>query len=266
VISVSRRTDVMRKWEAAIATENPKILYQAVQLLKAMEIDFVICHPTDSRCNDCHVVITDTPDILEQREQLVLVQENFDVDYVQIEVMARLMKIKDPTKAFIGIDPGMTFGVALVIDGVVLYHSSLIAPSAVVTLVSHLSAYVKTLFFGCQSIIRIGTGSKLYSVILLRALLQKSDNLNIELVNEKNTTTPGGPRPDESAAILIAGRPGRTMTASDIVLEAKAGYIRSIKQFVTRLTKGKRVLTLSEAQSILLGEVSIDDALLQTMP
>jgi hypothetical protein len=259
VISVSRRTELMRRWEAAIATENPKILYQAVQLLKGMEIDFVICHPTDSRCSHCQVVITDTPDIFEQHEGLVLVQENFDIDYVRIEVMARLMALKAPVKAIIGIDPGMTFGIALVVDGIVLYQNSLIAPSAVVELASRLSTYIETLFSGCQSIIRVGTGFKLYLALLLRALLRKSENLDIELVNEKNTTVSGGPKSDESAAILIAGRPGRTMTASDVMLEAKAGYIRSIKQFVVRLTKGKRVLTSSEARAILLDEVAFDD-------
>jgi hypothetical protein len=260
VISISRRIELMRKCEAAIATENPKILYQAVQLLKAMDLDFVICHPTDSRCSNCHVVVTDVAGIFKQHEGLVLVQEDFDVDYVRIEVMARLMALRAPTTAIVGIDPGMTFGIALVVDGIVLYQGSRIAPSAVAELASRLSLYVETLFRGCQSIIRVGTGSKLYSALLLRTLLRKSENLDIELVNEKNTTVSGSSHADESAAILIAGRSGRTMAASDLMLEAKAGYIRSIKQFVSRLSRGKKVLTSSEARSILLDEMSFDDA------
>jgi hypothetical protein len=250
----------MQKWEAAIATENPKILYQAVQLLKAMDLDFVICHPTDSRCSNCRVVVTDVAGIFKQHEGLVLVQEDFDVDYVRIEVMARLMALRAPTTAIVGIDPGMTFGIALVVDSIVLYQGSRIAPSVAAELASRLSSYVEALFLGCQSIIRVGTGSKLYSVLLLRALLRKSENLDIELVNEKNTTVSGSAHADESAAILIAGRPGRPMVASDLILEAKAGYIRSIKQFVSRLSRGKRVLTSKEARSILLDEVAVDDA------
>jgi hypothetical protein len=105
----------------------------------------------------------------------------------------------------------------------------------------------------------VGTGSKLYSALLLRAILRKDQNLTIELVNEKNTTVSSGAKSDESSAILIAGRNGRLMTSTDTILEAKVGYIRSLKQFVSRLTRGKRVLTSDEARSILLDEIALDD-------
>ena len=255
----------MRKWEAAIATENPRILYQAVQLLKKLNIDFVICHPTDSRCNHCQVIITDVPDGFEHHDGLVLVKEDFDIDFVRIEVMARLRMIQTPSKAVIGLDPGMTSGIALVVDGIVLYQTSLVIPSAVVDLSYRLVAYIQTLFPTCHSIVKVGTGSKLYSTLLLRAILHKTQELEIELVNEKNTTISGGARSDEFSAIIIAGRNGRKMTSSDTLLEVKVGYIRSIKQFVSRLTRGKRVLTSDEARAILLDEVAFDEIVIQAM-
>ncbi|MFW9909268.1 MAG: hypothetical protein ACFFEF_11895 [Candidatus Thorarchaeota archaeon] len=255
----------MRRWEAAIATENPRILYQAVQLLEKLDIDFVICSPNDSRCNHCQVILTDVGDGFEHHEGLVLVQENFDVDFVRIEVMARLKMIQNPVKAVIGIDPGMTFGIALVVDGIVLYQASLVIPSAVVELSFRLITYIQILFPMCQSIVKVGTGSKLYSTLLLREILHKSQELEIELVNEKNTTKSGGARSDESSAILIAGRNGRKVISSDTILEVKVGYIRSIKQFVTRLTRGKKILTSTEARALLLDEVTFDDIITQAM-
>ncbi len=254
----------MRRWEAAIATENPLILYQAVQLLNKLGIDFVICYPTDNRCNHSQVIITDVEGGFEHHEGLVLVQENFDMDFVRIEVIARLRMIKTPSKAVIGIDPGMTSGIALVVDGSVLYQTSLVVPSAVVELSCRLITYIQILFPMCQSIVKVGTGSKLYSTLLLREILHKSQELDIELINEKNTTISSGARSDESSAILIAGRSGRKMIPSDTLLEAKVGYIRSIKQFVIRLTRGKKVLTSTEARAILLDEVAFDDIIMQT--
>lgn len=249
----------MKRWEAAIATEKPRILYRAVQLLKEMNIDFVICYPTDNRCNHCHVIITDSKDGFEIHEGRVLVQEDFDIDFVRIEVMVKLKNITNPAVAVIGIDPGMTFGIALVVDGITVYQNSLVTPNAVSELSCRLTAYIEMLFPSCHSVIRVGIGSKLYSALLLRAILRKAQNLEIELVNENNTTVSSGARSDESSAILIAGRNGRPLTPADTTLEAKAGYIRSIKQFVVRLTRGKRNLTSNEARAILLDEIALDD-------
>ncbi|MDH4213255.1 MAG: hypothetical protein ACFFCT_07285 [Candidatus Odinarchaeota archaeon] len=255
----------MRRWEAAVATENPRILYQAVQLLKRLDIDFIICYPTDNRCNQSQVIITDVPDYFQHHEGLVLVQENFDMDFVRITIMARLRMIQTPSKAVIGIDPGMTSGVALVVDGIVLYQISLAIPSAVVELSCRLIGYIHTLFPSCQSIIKVGTGSKLYSTLLLRAIFHKTQELEIELVNEKNTTLSGGAGSDESSAIIIAGRSGRKVISSDMLLEVKVGYIRSLKQFVIRLTRGKRALTSNEARAILLDELTFDEIVVQPM-
>jgi hypothetical protein len=256
----------MPKWEAAIVTKNPRILYRAVQLLENLDVDFIICYPTDNRCNHSPVVITDVADGFDNHEGLVLVQENFDVDFVRIEVMARLKMIQNPSKAVIGIDPGMTFGVALVVDGTVLYQASLVIPNAVVELSCRLTSYIQTLFPKCQKIVRLGTGSKLYSTLLLRAILRKTQELVIELVNENNTTISCGAGSDESSAILIAGRSGRKPASSDKILEAKVGYIRSIKQFAIRLTRGKKVLTSDEARAILLDELAFDDIVAQSTP
>jgi hypothetical protein len=173
--------------------------------------------------------------------------------------MVKLRAIQNPAKAVIGIDPGMTSGIALVIDGVAVYQNSLATPKDVTEQSHRLTAYIEMLFPQCRNLVRVGTGSKLYSALLLRAILRKDQNLTIELVNEKNTTVSSGAKSDESSAILIAGRNGRLMTSTDTILEAKVGYIRSLKQFVSRLTRGKRVLTSDEARSILLDEIALDD-------
>lgn len=249
----------MPRWEAAIATENPKILYRVVQLLKKLEIKFVICSPTDHRCDHAHIVITGPDDNFEQHERKIEVTEDFDIDFVRIEMMSKLHDLHSPSRAVVGIDPGMTFGVALVIDGIPVYSNSLSSPETVMALTQQLVNHTKTLFFECQTIVRIGTGSNLYATLLLRSTKNIRTKFQIELVNEHNTTITGGARSDESSAILIAGRSGRPVDDSDMNLEPKEGYVRSLKQFVTKLTRGKKSITSKEARAILIGDTSLED-------
>ena len=254
----------MPRWEAAIATENPKILYRTVQLLKKLGIKFVICSPTDHRCDHAHIVITGPDDNFEQHERKIEVTEDFDIDFVRIEMMSKLHDLHAPSRAVVGIDPGMTFGVALVIDGIPVYSKSLTSPIAVTILTHQLANHSKTLYPECQTIVRIGTGSNLYATLLLRSTKNIRMKLPIELVNEHNTTITGGARSDESAAILIAGRSGRPVNDSDMNLEPKEGYVRSLKQFVTKLTRGEKSITSKEARAILIGDSSLEDLIAQS--
>ncbi len=249
----------MPKWEAAVATENPKILYRIVKLLKEIEIKFVICSPVDHRCEHAHIVISGPDDNSLQHRHRIEVTEDFDSDFVRIEIMSNLHDIQNPFRTVIGIDPGMTFGVALVIDGITVYSCSLTSPGEVVALTQTLLEHAHTLFPASTQIIRVGTGSKLYTALTLRSFGKSSVISSLELVNEHRTTIIGGARSDESAAILIAGRTGRAMTDSDVNIEPKAGYIRSLKQYVSKLTRGKKSLTSNEARSLISGESALED-------
>jgi hypothetical protein len=251
----------MLKWEAAVATENPKILYRIVKLLKELKIKFVICLPVDHRCEHAHIVISGPDDNSLQHKNRIEVTEDFDDNLVRIEIMSKLYDIHTPYRAIVGIDPGMTYGVALVIDGISVYSCSLTSPSEVVKLTRTLLEYTDALFPESEQIIRVGTGSKLYTALTLRSFKNSSINSPLELVNEHRTTIISGARSDESAAILIAGRTGRAMTDSDVNIEPKAGYIRSLKQYVSKLTRGTKSLTSNEARSLISGESTLEDVL-----
>ena len=253
----------MPKWEAAIATENPKILYRVVQLLNELHIKFVICSPVDHRCEHANVVITGPGDNSREHDGKIEVTEDFDIDFARIEIVSKLHNLQTPSKAVVGIDPGMTFGVALVIDGVPVYSNALTSPESVAISSQTLVDYTTTLFPDCHILIRIGTGSKLYAALLLRSIKNNKIIPSIELVNEHRTTIIGGARSDESAAILIAGRTGRPVSASDLTVEPKQGYIRSLKRYVTRLTKGEKSITSDEARELLAGNSTLEDIIKQ---
>lgn len=250
----------MLRWQVAIAIENPKVLYLVIELLKKLELRFVVCSPGDSRCEDAKVVITTNEDS-NQHDAVVTVDENLSPDFVAIEILSKLNDIHSPSFAIIGIDPGMRFGVALVIDGIVTFKNSPISPRAAAQLSSRLESYVAHLFPTCKTIIRVGTGSKLYSALYLRNMNHQFPDLDIELVNEHHTSLSGGVTSDQTSAILIAGRTGRAHNENDRILEAKEGYVKSLKSYVQRFTRGKRKITTDEARAILLGETSLDSIL-----
>ena len=250
----------MLRWQVAIATENPRVLYLVIELLKKLDLKFVVCSPGDSRCEDAKVVITTNEDS-NWHSTIVTVDDRLDPDYTAIEIMTKLNDIQSPTSAIIGIDPGMRFGVALVIDGVVAFKNSPSSPGRAAQLSSRLESYVGRLFPRCKTIVRLGTGSKLYSALYLRDMDHHYPDLDIELVNEHHTTLSGGVTSDQTSAILIAGRTGRSHTENDRVLEVKVGYVKSLKSYVRRSTRGKREITSDEARAILLGETSVDSIL-----
>ncbi|MHA2058177.1 MAG: hypothetical protein ACW979_11160 [Candidatus Thorarchaeota archaeon] len=257
MISISRRTDIMLRWQVAIVTENPRVLYLVIELLKKLDLKFEVCSPGDSRCEDAKVVITTLEDS-NNHDAIVIVDEKIDPDFTSIEIMSKLNDIHNPSTAVIGIDPGMRFGVALVIDGVVTFKNSLSSPGDAARLSSRLESYVARLFPDCKTIVRAGTGSKLYSTLYLRDMNHQFPGLDVELVNEHHTTLSGGVTSDQTSAILIAGRSGRPHTENDRVLEPKEGYVKSLKLFVQRFTRGKREISKDEARAILLGETSLD--------
>jgi len=248
----------MFRWQVAIATENPRVLYLVIELLKKLDLKFIVCSPGDSQCEDAKVVITTLEDS-NNHDTIVLVDETMDPEFTSIEIMSKLNDIHNPSFAVIGIDPGMRFGVALVIDGVVTYKNSTSSPGDAARLSTRLESYVTRLFSSCKTIVRAGTGSKLYSTLYLRNMNNQFPSLDIELVNEHHTTLSGGVTSDQTSAILIAGRFGRPQTENDRVLEPKEGYVKSLQLLVQKTTWGKIEISKDEARSILLGETSLDN-------
>ena len=250
----------MLRWQVAIATQNPRVLYLVIELLKKLDLKFVVCQPGDPRCYDAKVVITTLEDS-NSHDTIIFVDENLDPDLTSIEIMSKLNDILNPSVAVIGIDPGMRFGVALVIDDIVTFKKSLSSPRDAARLSSKLVSCVASLFPACKTIVRVGTGSKLYSTLYLRSIAHQFPGLDVELVNEHRTTLSGGVTSDQTSAILIAGRSGRPQTENDKVLEPKEGHVKSLQLFVQRFTRGNREISKDEARAILLGETSLDSIL-----
>lgn len=191
----------------------------------------------------------------------LVVEEEFDTILLTIRLLARLYGIDSPRFVYVGVDPGMISGIALVADGHPLYQKSYGSPRATAEAVVKLRGSASTVFPGCRAVVRVGEGSRLFSALLLRSISNLLDTEEIEVVNEERTTLSGGPGSNESSAILIAGRRGRSMVEDDLVLEAKPGYIKSLKTLIRRATRSRRSVSTETARQVVVGEKSLDKLL-----
>jgi hypothetical protein len=257
VIRIAKNQTPVIRYEVAIATRNPRLRYRILEFLNQLKLKFVVCAPDDSECEYAKVIITTKDEASRFDEIHLVIVEDETKDEFIIPLMMKLNDINRPMNGVLGIDPGMRFGMALVIDGITVRTKRVNSPTiAAKTTISWMD-YVKHDFPLCQFRIRIGTGSRLYSTLYLREILRRDTELSIELVNEKNTTRIG--KSDQSSAVLIAGRWGKSLGRNpDLSLAPKGGYIKSLKRLLSRLTEGKKVLSTEEAQLILQDEKPLD--------
>ena len=236
----------MPRYEVAVATRNPKVRYLVVNLLNRLGIGFVLCAPDDRKCGMSQVVITTEAEASQyQASYLVL--------------MIGLSDVRDPSVIVIGIDPGMKFGLALAADGAAIYTTTASTPFAAVNHTLHWIAVVQQ-HFQNSVLVRVGTGSRLYSALYLRGMKDSAINrIQIEMVDERHTTRVG--KSDKSSATIISSRKGRPITEKDLILEAKEGYIVSLKHLVTKVTEGRQSLTSAQASSILQNEMTLEEIL-----
>ncbi len=254
-------------YDVAIATRDPKLRYLIINFVEKLGLDFVICAPNESVCASSRCIIStrdESEELQPHAERAVLIGEEFDMDAVGIEVMSILHDLKEPHSVSIGVDPGMRYGLALLLDGANIYSRIRSSPRKAAITTAHWSRVILRLFSKLKLYVRIGTGSRLYLTLYLRELQNTELDLIIELVNEHRTTLQG--EDDISSATLIAGRRGKIYRGSDLSLENKLGYIRSLQKYIKQVTDGMIQISSDDARDILSGNSSIDDFLEQVNP
>ncbi len=246
----------MTRSEIAVATRNPKTLYLVMEVLKDLDLDFVVCEPGSAECQVAKVIITTSDEARDLKpEQIVIVDDNLDEDSMVIALMLHLLDIEKPTSIVVGVDPGMRFGLALIIDGNVIRTKISSSPNKAVQSTLRWLATVND-SFSQEPVIRVGTGSSMFAAFFLREINPHVDNTSLELVNEENTTKVG--ESDKSSAILIAMRQGRPVKESDDIFEISESHVQSLKHLVLDITNGTRRVSTADAQAVLQGDKSLE--------
>ncbi|NHJ12282.1 MAG: hypothetical protein EAX95_01330 [Candidatus Thorarchaeota archaeon] len=245
----------MVRYDVAICTRNPKVIYLIVELVKELGLSFAICRPDDYRTHSSRVIVTTTDEGVHLDDRAIILETDFEPQSTTIAIMLKLLGIMPPFEFVVGVDPGMQYGLALLANGNPIHTRTMQSPRDTARNTLLWSEYILN-HYNSELTIRVGTGSRLYSVLYLRAIIDEGNSLPVELVDEHHTTLAG--ESDKSSAVLIALRSGRPLLAADLHLDLKAGYVKSLKHFAKRLTNGRRTLSTSEAYEILSGELSID--------
>ena len=246
----------MTRSEVAIATRNPKTLYLVMEVLKDMDLDFVVCEPGGAECQIAKAIITTRDEIKDlDPKRVVIVEDNLDEDSMVIDLMLHLLDIEKPTSIVVGVDPGMRFGLALVIDGNVIRTKISSSPGKAAHFTLRWLASIND-SFSQEPVIRVGTGSNMFAAFFLREIIPHVDRALLELVNEENTTKVG--ESDKSSAILIAMRQGRPVKESDDIFEIRESHVQSLKHLVLDITNGNRRVSTADAQAVLQGDKSLE--------
>jgi hypothetical protein len=240
----------MTRSEVAVATRNPKTLFLIMEVLKGLDLDFIVCESGGVECQVAKVIITTSDEARNlDPERVVIVEDNLDEDSMVIALMLHLLDIEKPTSIIVGVDPGMRFGLALVIDGNVIRTRISSSPGKAAQFTLRWLAAVSDIF-SQKPVIRVGTGSSMFAAFFLREIIPHVDRTLLELVNEEKS--------DKSSAILIAMRQGRPVKESDDSFEIRESHVQSLKHLVLDNSNGTKRVSTADAQAVLQGDKSLE--------
>lgn len=201
------------KAKIAVATVSGKAYYQLVNELKARGLPFLSLTPYDTIPIDIKVVITtENERKFVDHPKVVVFEETMDPATIVNEAIRSVKGKRNHDTMTVGIDPGKTFGIAVLSNGNVLetkIHSSIEQ-----TVKAILEVFTKNP--ATTYIIKVGDGAPEYTSVLLSQLdAALPKDVAIEIVSEagtshfaKETVHRRGLR-DAMSAVKIAERRGR---------------------------------------------------------
>jgi len=201
------------KAEIALATVSGKAYYKLVSELKRRNLPFLSLKPTDALPLDIKVVITTERErqLIEHPSVLVFDEEKDPAEVVNEAIKVLRGKSKYE-RVVIGVDPGRTFGVAIIGDGRVLETVNCLSMKEAMDVILKALERLPATF----NQVKVGNGAPIYTEELSRALDEAlPKETAIEIVCEAGTShfTRGMAHrrgmKDAVSAIKIAERKGR---------------------------------------------------------
>ncbi len=165
----------------------------------------------------------------------------------------------------VGVDPGKHIGLAAICDGMILAAER----SRLLQLTNKIEEYL-ILFPSEKVVIRIGDQPTSISKVVFNKLFTvfgNQESIKLEIVQEAYSSSKKIPPdvsfgPDETAAITIAHRSGKTKKHLVRSMIPK-GRIKEIKKWSRNLSNNRITLDTELAQSVALGDISIEEAIKQ---
>ncbi|MHA2423203.1 MAG: hypothetical protein ACXAEF_00310 [Candidatus Thorarchaeota archaeon] len=252
----------MSRYDIAVATEKPKTFYIVVKILEELGLKFRSCAPGERFCDVAKVVITTKSEASSiDPDRLVVVEDLPDKTTTSFDIMTRFLAVRNPRELVIGIDPGLHIGLVVLANGTTIFSKVMASTVSASQTALELVRLARNRYPKSRTVVRMGLGSKLYSTLFLRSLVKGLSDIDIELVDERYTTSPGGYLTDQTSALLIAARTGRKPTDIDFQIEPKMGFIRALQHLFTWLTNNRGELSIDTARKILSDDTTVAEVL-----
>ncbi|MFX1286745.1 MAG: hypothetical protein ACFFB5_24115 [Promethearchaeota archaeon] len=187
--------------------------------------------------------------------------------YLVAQIIGIIARKKEPKfkVLIVGVDPGKHIGLAAICDGMILAAETSRLPQ----LTQKIEKYL-ILFPSEQVVIRIGDQPTSVSKVVfnkLFAVFGNQKNIKLEIVQEAYSSSRRTPLDisfgsNETAAITIAHRSGRVknhLVRSSVPI----GRIKEIQKWSRNLSNNRITLDAELAQSVALGDISIEEAIKQ---
>jgi len=207
------------KAKIAVATVSGKAYYKLVNELKRRGLAFLSLKPWDPMPLEVDVVITTEKELnLVKHPKVLIYEDNLDPAIVIDEVVRLIQGKKNFERVVVGIDPGETFGVAILGDGNVIETFSCSRSEEIVQAILQAFRNIPA----SMNVVKVGD-APIYAKELLHLLDDAlPENVTIEIVSEagtsrftKDTVHRRGIR-DMMSAAMIAGRTGQLYSRKKI--------------------------------------------------
>ncbi|MFW9905626.1 MAG: hypothetical protein ACFFFH_14935 [Candidatus Thorarchaeota archaeon] len=182
-----------------------------------------------------------------------------------IKIIGIIVRRKEPKfkLLIVGIDPGKQIGLAAICDGMTLAAET----SRLNQMTSKIEEYL-VLFPSEKVVIRVGDQPSSVSKVIFNKLFTtfgNVDNIKLEIVKEaysssRKTTLTTPLSSDETAAITIAHRKGKIKNHL-VRTSIPIGRIKEIQKWSRNSSNNRITLDTELAQSVALGELSLEDAI-----
>jgi len=208
------------KAKIAIATVHGRAYYELVKELQKKRLPFLSLKPWDPVPLHVKVVITTAEESHQiSHPQILRFEQGSNPESVVDKAILTVQGKQGYEKVVVGVDPGKTYGIAILGDNKVLETLT----SSNIEAASHLVADSLNRFPAEVKVVRVGNGPPEYTKTLLDALAKElPEETMMELVSEAGTsrlTNKSANRRvlrDTVSAIKIAGRNGRAFSRKNV--------------------------------------------------
>jgi hypothetical protein len=250
----------VRSRSVAIVTKDPALYGELAGLLRERRLPSVSLLPGERIPSRVAVVLTSPEEAVQiDHPRVLTVAENGDRRALGAAIEHGLEARAPSGEIVVGVDPGPRPGYAILSGGSCLGEGCLDSPESVGPFANHLHHR----FPSRHVLFRVGRGDPPARNRIVNALLEH--RRSVELVNEAGTTPRGHRRPrDAAAARSIAGASGERVR-EPFPLTFTAGEIANLQRLSREGSGGRITISRSSAQRVLAGEISLADAVAETI-